>query len=412
VSAVRILRIAAGGDGVGKLPDGRTVFVPRTAPGDLVELSHLTLHDRFARARLGDLIEAGAGRVPPACPHYEVDECGGCQLQHLAAEQQIAAKRAMTGDALRRIGRFEIEDPEIVPAPEQWGYREKLTLAVAGGGERIGLHRYDRPGELFDLERCLITSPALMDLWQVVRRARGLLPAGARSLILRRDRSGGRHVIVKVAEQKPWSNPNALHKELASAGVPAVLWWMPMGGAARVVAGSREAYPATVFEQVHPRMGDQVREFAIDQLGAIDHALVWDLYAGIGETTSALLAKGARVESVELDSRAVRHSDGEGPADPRVVRHAGYAEELVRRMKRPEFVITNPPRTGMDRAVVDAIRSANPRRVVYVSCDAATLARDLARLLAGSAGRLVALKAFDLFPQTAHAEAVALVERG
>jgi 23S rRNA (uracil1939-C5)-methyltransferase len=412
VSAVRILRIAAGGDGVGKLPDGRAVFVPRTAPGDLVELCHVTLHDRFARARLERVIEPGVGRVAPACPHYEPDECGGCQLQHLAAEHQIAAKRRMIGDALRRIGRFEVEDPEIVPAPEPWGYREKLTLAVAGGGERIGLHRYDRPGELFDLERCLITSPGLMDLWQVVRRARGRLPAGARSVVLRRDRSGGRHVMVRVAEPKPWSNADALHKDLASAGVPAVIWWTPLGGAPRVVAGSRDAYPATVFEQVHPRMGDQARAFAIDQLGAVDRALVWDLYAGIGETTAALLAKGATVESVELDARAVRHSEGDGPADPRIVRHAGYAEEMVRRMKRPEFVITNPPRTGMAPAVVDAIRDANPRRVVYVSCDAATLARDLARLLTDSAARLSKLKAFDLFPQTAHVETVAVVERG
>ncbi|MEP6689444.1 MAG: TRAM domain-containing protein, partial [Gemmatimonadales bacterium] len=103
MSAVRILRLAAGGDGVGKLEDGRTVFIPRTAPGDLVEPSALRPHKRFARARLGRLVEASAGRIEPRCPHYVQDECGGCQLQHLDPPAQREARRGFVGDALRRI---------------------------------------------------------------------------------------------------------------------------------------------------------------------------------------------------------------------------------------------------------------------------------------------------------------------
>jgi 23S rRNA (uracil1939-C5)-methyltransferase len=193
-----------------------------------------------------------------------------------------------------------------------------------------------------------------------------------------------------------------------------------------VVAGAPTAYPATVFEQVHPGLGDQIRRFAVDQLGEIADQHIWDLYAGIGETSEMLTARGAKVESVEVDGRAVaaaerRHSV---PAD-RVERHVGRAEHLVDRLRKPDMVITNPPRTGMDARVVDAIRGAGPRRVVYVSCDPATLARDLARLTSPSAlsdssalstppalptYRLTALRAFDLFPQTAHVESVALLE--
>src|SRR5690606_19085864 len=102
---VRILRLAAGGDGVGRVDDGRTLFVPRTAPGDLVELTDIRLHRRFARARLGRLLEASPDRVEPRCPHYVADECGGCQLQHLAPAAQGDARRAFVGDALRRIAK-------------------------------------------------------------------------------------------------------------------------------------------------------------------------------------------------------------------------------------------------------------------------------------------------------------------
>ncbi len=136
-----------------------------------------------------------------------------------------------------------------------------------------------------------------------------------------------------------------------------------------------------------------------------------------------LTARGANVESVELDGRAVAAAERQHsvPAD-RVQRHVGRAEHLVDRLRTPDMVITNPPRTGMDARVVDAIRAAGPRRVVYVSCDPATLARDLARLTAPSvlsdssvlsapsAYRLTGLRAFDLFPQTAHVESVALLE--
>jgi len=226
-----------------------------------------------------------------------------------------------------------------------------------------------------------------------------------------------------VMGQRTWSEAQALHDRLAAHGKTATIWWSPEGGAPRVVAGAPTAYPATVFEQVHPGLGDRIRRFAVEQLGEIADQRVWDLYAGIGETSEMLTERGATVESVEVDGRAVaaaerRHSV---PAD-RVHRHVGRAEHLVDRLRKPDMVITNPPRTGMDARVVDAIRAAGPRRLVYVSCDPATLARDLARLTTPSAlsdssaptafppYRLTVLRSFDLFPQTAHVESVALLE--
>jgi len=405
MSPVRILRLAAGGDGVGKLEDGRTVFVPRTAPGDLVELTGLRSHKRFARARLGRLLEASPVRVEPRCPHYVRDDCGGCQLQHLESGAQREARRGFVGDALRRIARRDVPDPPIVPAASEWDYRTKITLAVSADGRRVGLHPYDRAEQVFDLEWCHITVPGLMELWQVLRRLRERFPPRLEAIVLRQDREGGRHVLFRTADGEAWAGARDLRAELERRGAAATLWWQPADGVPRAMAGAGEAYPATVFEQVHPLMGDRVRAHAIEALGPVAGRRVWDLYAGIGETTAALAQAGAAVESVESDRRAVLEAERRGPA---ARRHAGRVEHVLGELKAPELVITNPPRTGMDARVVDALERLRPERVVYVSCDPATLARDLSRL---PGFRLAGAVAFDLFPQTAHVETVVALER-
>ena len=404
MTEVRILRLAAGGDGVGKLPDGKTVFVPRTAPGDLVELKNLRDHKRFARARPGRLLEPSPHRVDPRCPHYVRDDCGGCQVQHIDYETQLAIRRSLVGDAVRRLGKREVGDPPIAPAGRIYDYRTKLTLHVADGGRRIGLHPYQRPDEVFDLERCHITVPQLMTLWQTIRALRSLLPPRLLQIVLRLDRSGGRHLVLRMDEGEVWSGFERLGKELERRQTPATVWYQPKGGAARAVAGAGEAFPATVFEQVHPEMGDQVRTFALKELGAVSRRRVWDLYAGIGETTVQLIERGATVESVEIDRRAVAEAEGRGPP---ARRHVGRVEELLKELRAPDLVIANPPRTGMDERVAVELNRLAPERLVYISCDPATLARDLQRLERFAISKL---QAFDLFPQTTHVETVAVLE--
>ena len=401
---VRILRLAAGGEGVGKLPDGKTVFVPRTAPGDLVALEGLREHKRFARARPARLIEASTQRVEPRCPHYVIDECGGCQLQHIDYAAQLVSRQSFVGDAIRRLGKREIPDPPIIPAAAIYDYRTKLTLHASADGRTIGLHRYGRPGEVFDLEWCHITVPELMQLWQAMRALRPFLPPRPLHIVLRLDRRGGRHVVIQVGAGEVWAGFDRLRDELGRRGTPATIWYQPEGGAARAVAGAGEAFPATVFEQVNPEMGDRVRAFALEQLGDVSGERVWDLYAGIGETTTQLIAKGARVESVELDRRAVAEAEARGPA---ARRHTGRVEDLLRELHQPGLVIANPPRTGMDQRVCTELNRLAPGRLVYISCDPATLARDLQRL---DRFRVSLVQAFDLFPQTTHVETVAVLE--
>ena len=244
-----------------------------------------------------------------------------------------------------------------------------------------------------------------MALWSEIREVRELLPSALRQIVLRLDRGNGLHLLLVTAAGEEYDGAASLHRELAARGADATIWLQPEGGEAEAVAGAADPFPATVFEQVHPAMGDRVRAHALAALGEVAGKHVWDLYAGIGETTSALIRAGASVVSVESDARAVAEAEARGPA---AERHVGRVERVLGRLRRPDLVITNPPRTGMDERVAAELERVLPRRIVYISCDPATLARDLSRM---PSFRLVAAVAFDLFPQTAHVETVAILDR-
>ena len=402
---VTIAGIAAGGDGVGRLADGRAVFVPRTAPGDRVRLKDgsLKLQRRFGRAVVGDVESPGAARVTPPCPHYAQDHCGGCQLQHLAYDAQLAAKRAIVGEALRRIGKLDVPDPEIVEAVEEWRYRAKVSMAVKAGA--AGFHPYDRANFVFPLADCHITDFRLMALWRELKARRDLLPAGLTRLTLRLDRDGRRHVIAE-ATGEPWLDAERLRSALSTPDA-VVCWWHPVDGAARVMAGPATGFQATAFEQVNPGMGALARRWAVDQLGEVRGRRIWDLYGGIGDTAVLLAERGAEVVSVDADEKAIAWARGR-VAGARFI--AARAEDVLPSLAAPppHAVVVNPPRAGLHWDVTLRLTAEPVARVVYLSCDPATLARDLHRLSVNY--EVAAVRAFDLFPQTAHVETVVVLE--
>lgn len=401
MATVTIDRIATGGDGVARLEDGIVVFVPRTAPGDVVEIEVVERKPRFARGRALGVVSPGAGRVEPECIHYVRDHCGGCQLQHLTPEIQRAAKSAAAGDALRRIGRREVADPVVEPSPQSWRYRSKITLAARNG--RIGLHAYDRPEQVFDLEDCRITRDALMGLWASVRRLRQHLSPTLESLVLKEDRTGGLH-LVAVGGDEPW-DPAPLARAVGNDAVS--YWWQPAGGAARVLLGPSAGYPALAFEQVNPELASRIRNEAVDTLGDVAGRVVWDLYCGVGDTAELLVARGARVHGVDVDRAAIDYARARSLA----VLIAARCEEALHRLPVPDAVILNPSRTGVHARVAQRLEQWAAGRagahVAYVSCDPATLARDLARMPSLT---LREARAYDLFPHTSHVEVLARLE--
>ncbi len=405
-----ITRIAVGGDGVGRLGDGRVVFVPRTVPGDRIRLREGSLqrHRNFARAELGELVGAGAARVAPPCPHYVHDHCGGCQLQHLAYDEQLKAKSAIVGETLRRLGKLQIEDPEIVEALDEWRYRSKISMAAKGGegaAKAIGFHPYDRPNFVFPLADCHITDFRLMALWRELRPKLALLPEELTRLTLRLDREARRHIIAESAGE-PWLNADELRRALQRAvDGEVVCWWQPVDGAARVMAGPATGFPATAFEQVNPGMGMLTRRWAVDQLGDVRGQTVWDLYGGIGDTAALLVERGANVVSVDADEQAAMWGRDRLPAARFI---AARAEDVLPSLPVPHAVVVNPPRAGLHWDVSLRLTSDPVPKLVYVSCDPATLARDLQRLNVNY--QVTGVRAFDLFPQTAHVETVAVLE--
>jgi 23S rRNA (uracil1939-C5)-methyltransferase len=410
VIEVHIDRIAAGGAGVGRLADGLAVFVHRTAPGDVAEVEIVRRRARHATGRVHRLVSPGPGRVAPACRHYDRDRCGGCQLQHLDAATQLAAKRRIVGDALRRIAKRDVADPEIVPSPAAWRYRVKLSLAAARG--RIGLHELERPGRVFPLEDCTITADSLMAIWRRVRACGRLLPEGLTGLVLKVDGRGRAHVVVEgaAAGGDVW-DAGPLARELGDAGL--VIWWRPPGGVARVLAGEYDGVPPDTFAQVNPALAPRVRGDAVHALGPVAGRVVWDLYGGVGEAAERLAAAGATVWLVDSDPHAIAWAaDRAGRSGLAIHSIAARAEEALRRLPDADVVLANPPRAGLHERVAAHLAAWGARRdarLVYVSCDPATLARDLHRMPSLA---LRSVTAYDLFPQTAHVETMAVLEGG
>ena len=167
--SVEIESIAAGGDGVGR-SNGLVVFVPRTAPGELVT-ARISGKGSFARGILGTIARSSEERVDPPCPHYTADRCGGCQIQHLAYGAQLRAKRRIVRDAIERIGKRDADVAELERSESEWRYRAKLTLAMRrlGSGEWVaGLHQYDNPARIFALHDCPITDRRVVAGWREI----------------------------------------------------------------------------------------------------------------------------------------------------------------------------------------------------------------------------------------------------
>ena len=381
--------------------DGLVVFVPRTAPGDVVDITYIK-RDRLGHGRLARVVEPSRVRVEPRCVHYRRDACGGCQLQHLSYVAQLEAKRLMVRDAFVRIAKRPVDVPPVIPSPDAWEYRNKLTLAMRnqGGVWTAGLHRWDDADRIFALAECPITSPNVVAGWHEVMAAAEYLPT---SVSLRGAvRSLGNTLAFVLEGGNQWTAAEQFATRCPSIGV---VRWTDAAGAVHVVVDRADAdRPAASFAQVNARMAEQLHAHVVTQVMTFEPASVVDAYSGAGETSVLLSARGVRVTAIELDREAAAHAS-RALSDPSVSA-CGRVEDVLPRTLPADVVILNPPRTGVDAAVAATIERTPPRAVVYVSCNPATLARDVARL---PSFRVAAVQPFDMFPQTTHVETVCVL---
>lgn len=401
IARVTVESIAAGGDGVART-GGLVIFTPRTAPGDVAEVS-ITPRGRFARGTVRALIEPSPARVDPPCAHYVQDHCGGCQLQHMRYEAQLEAKGRIIHDALRRIGRREVPVPAVRPSPSAWRYRRKLTLALRRRGDAwvAGLHPYDAPGRVFALRDCPITDERVLEVWREIMDASNDLPRTAelRGAVRLDDSTGAASFVLEGGDRWPRSAE-------FFARVPSLdaLWWV-RDGRERVLLherGSQRA-PGASFAQVNAGAASELRAHVVARALAYEPRTVVDAYAGLGDTAAELATPERTVTAIELDDAAAAWSAQRLPPGSRSI--AARVEDALPAALPADVVILNPPRAGVDARVTATLEEANPspRAVLYVSCDPATLARDIARM---PRWRIASLLAFDMFPQTAHVETV------
>ena len=397
---VTIESIAAGGDGVGRV-NGRVVFVPRSAPGDVGTVD-VPATGRFARGEFRDLRVASPDRVEPACSHYVADRCGGCQLQHLEYDAQLRAKSGIVRDAMQRIGRRQVDAPAVRPSEVPWRYRRKLTLALRRRGSTwvAGLHPFDDPRRVFALDDCPITAEGVLGAWREVLAAAGQLPS-AKELrgALRLDDDEVASLTIEGGRE--WAASDAFFSAVPRLSA---LWWIPEGaGRRRLCAREAQSAPGASFAQVNPAVARALRARVLSLALAYQPGVVIDGYAGLGDTAVALAERGVRVTAIELDRDAVRWSAARLPAGSRAL--AGRVEDVLARVLPADVVILNPPRAGVDKRVTEILEATQPppAAIIYVSCDPATLGRDVARL---PRYRVASLESFDMFPQTAHVETV------
>jgi 23S rRNA (uracil1939-C5)-methyltransferase len=444
-------RLAHGGEGVARYgQDGYVVFVSGAIPGDRVSATVIKRKRSYAHARASEILTRSPQRIAERASHP------GVAWQVLPYERQLEIKREQVDDALRRIGRLDgyvLE--EIVPALEQWRYRNKLEYSFGQGDEDelvCGFHASGGWKRVEPIEDCLLAS----ELGNRAReaavrwaRAHGLrgwdrqresLDAETpvlRNLVVREGRRSGKlqvRLVSSDGELDVASLAAALVEDLGEESLSGVLWTRSaaisettMGGETELVWGDAELperlgeldlrISSEAFFQTNTEMAEVLYGIAGEYAALEGWERVYDLYCGIGTIALTLAPRAGEVWGIEIVESAV--ADAIAAAKRNEITNASFfagdarlaLPELLERAGKPDVAVVDPPRAGLSQKVVRRILEASPKRIVYVSCNPTTLAPNAAQMVQ-EGWRLVKVRPVDMFPQTPHIECVALLERG
>lgn len=433
---LRVDALVSDGRGLGR-HDGVVVIVEGALPGQLVRAEIVKVQKSIAEAELADVLERSPDEQEPPCPH--AGRCGGCAWQSLAYEKQLGWKERIVRDALERVGKVQ-EPPmlPILPSPAPWGYRNKMEFAfgLSEAGKAVGL-RERGSRRIVEVTGCLLQTPLTMRVLAAVRElANGpFREVDGRFLVIREPQAGGCFVEL-IAGPGCDAGTGERFAAALRAAVPDVSGFAlsQRSASSDVAYGEKTLYAdgrlAERIGAVTLRLGHnaffQVNTPAAELLYAeaarfaalddLKRPVLWDVYGGVGSIGLYMAAgRDIRVVGIEEMPGAVRcareNVRAHGLKNYKV--EQGDAKSVIGRLLRlgpkPDVVVVDPPRAGIDAKVAQQLAEAAPARLVYVSCNPATLARDVARL--APAFRLKAVRPVDLFPQTPHVETVALLEK-
>lgn len=443
---IKVEKMNSRGQGIGRI-DGLVTFVDGALPGEEVEAEVVVRKRDYAVAKVVSILSPSSERRNPACLHF--GSCGGCQLQHASYDCQLSLKAELAADALRRIGGFRsLPIKPCVPSPKSIGYRNKASFPIRRQGKRgtIGLFR-EGSHRVVPITSC----PAVENLiQQVFSHFRSLMSEDLlsaydeksrlgllRHLVVRAGSFTGETLVALVVAEEPDADEKTKLKAIAEATAhvfPSLrgfvlnvnrsegnfIW----GGKSRTLVGKDELtehlgdfsfiFSAASFFQVNSYQALNLYRFVASELEGTGGGRVLELYSGVGSLTAFLAKEAEEVMAVEEDAEAVRHMRGNmarnGLRNVRTL--CGRAEDTVHLWRdwAPQTVVLDPPRSGCHPKVVAGLISARPRKIIYVSCNAATLARDAA-VLCEQGYAVTCVQPFDMFPQTAHVECVAVFLR-
>jgi 23S rRNA (uracil1939-C5)-methyltransferase len=380
---VEIERILPGGYGLAHA-EGKTVFVSLAAPGDRLRVRVERQQGNVLFASIEEILIASPFRVAPPCPYFGL--CGGCDFQQLSYENQLVAKAEIIRDCLHRIARLEVV-PEIVvtPSPRDWRYRMRAMWQIDQNERTIGY--YERGSRrVCDVADCAVLMPELQATLERVRATDWHeFPPDLK------------HLEVVAGENGVSLAPRFAQFETRELEL--------------TIGDERYSYNAEAFFQINPALLAPLIEFALHDVSG-DSAV--DLYCGVGLFTLPLARRFKQVIGVEGNPNATRFArrnlERAQLGNVQLIA-ASVAEWFRSRTLTTDFVLLDPPRAGAESSVIKGILDFAAPRVTYVSCDPATLARDLKKLIAGGYA-IESLRAFDLFPQTHHVETVVRLHLG
>ena len=413
--------------GVGRL-DGRAVFVPGALPGETVEIEIVKEQERYMVARLLRVLSPSPDRCAGDCRYAQ--ECGGCQARHMTYELSLALKKQRVVDALQRIGGFPepfVADTLGMAQPERC--RNKAEYAISG--DKIGLRRVDGRS-ILPVEDCLLQKEGSVRAMRALRGwLKGHPSTPLKYLVTRVSRAG--EVMAILSYEGGWDASEAA-RAVSCAEVKSVYGCRlrpghahALDGECRLIAGDAALKdelggigftlaPQTFF-QVNPTQVEALYKTALDFAGLTGRELVVDAYCGAGSIALYMARHAARVVGIEILPEAVRDARENAKRaglSGKVEFFPGRVEaalpEMLKKGLKPDVVVVDPPRKGLDGALTKALVEAAPPHIVYVSCDPGTLARDL-KLLREGGYSLRKVQPVDMFPWTAHVECVALMSR-
>jgi 23S rRNA (uracil1939-C5)-methyltransferase len=395
---IRIEKIVHGGDGMGYASDGRPLFVPFTAPGEWVRVELQEAHKGFLRGRLIEVVEPAAERVAPRCRHF--GECGGCQLQHLSYPAQMKAKAAVLREQLLRLGGIaEAPVRPLTPSSGEWNYRNHIQCAPADG--RLGFFR-PASHAVLPVTECHLPEKRLLALWESLDwesfpglRQIGFRAAADDEMIVLEGAAGDLpEVSVESSVSAAWLDAEGGTVYLA-------------GGPLRYeILGRPFAVSAGSFFQVNTALIPTMVNTVLEMADPARSETVLDLYCGTGLFSAFLAERAGRVIGIEESPSAAADFEANLDSFDTVELYAASAEEALEAIDaRPDLAVVDPPRSGLTARAIRALLRKAPPRIVMVSCEMSTLARD-ARVLAGGGYKLTDLAPIDMFPQTGHLETI------